>query len=190
MQIFQQVIGGGGGGGGGPSGLTPGAGGPSGGIPPLTPQLIPGSGVTYVPLSDLADVARLSSSLAAKRIIQHKHDEYTGATKRYRALYYVFRVIAGLSAGLLPFVIASHPNVATGLSIMIVIITAMDLVFNPKDKWQLYSRATDLLAVETLKREGSYAEYRSLIDIILKTETAALERLVSVDELIKDVRKT
>lgn len=63
-------------------------------------------------------------------------------------------------------------------------------MFNPKDKWQLYSRATDLLAVETLEREGAYTKYDSQINIILKTETAGLERLVSVDELIRDIQKT
>jgi hypothetical protein len=89
----------------------------------------------------------------------------------------------------LPFVISSVPPLATGLSIAVVIVTALDLVFNPKDKWQLYSRATDLLAVESLKREGSYTEYQNLIDVIVKTETAGLERLVSVDELVKSVQK-
>jgi hypothetical protein len=125
----------------------------------------------------------------ARQLVSQKHLEYGRAATRYRAVYYCSRIAAGLCAGLLPFVVSTQPNVATGLAIAVVAVTVLDLVFSPKDKWQLYSRATDLLAVEIMKQEGSYEQYRRMIDVIVKTETASLQRLISIDEIVSSIQK-
>jgi hypothetical protein len=126
----------------------------------------------------------------AEKLIRLKHAEYTRASAFYRVLYYAVRLIAGLCAGLLPFVVSTHVQIATGLSIAVVVATVLDMVFNPKDRWQLYSRATDLLTVEQLKRQGNFADYQSLIAVLVTTETAKLERLVNMDDLLNRIRQS
>lgn len=124
-----------------------------------------------------------------QELIRQKQKEYLRGAHIHRFLYYFVRLVASLSAGLLPFVVASSPAIATALSIAIVVATVVDMVFNPKDRWQLYSRATDLLTVEQLKRQGDYPKYEALIAILVSAESAKLERLVDIDELIKKVRE-
>jgi hypothetical protein len=123
-----------------------------------------------------------------QELIRQKHKEYLRGSHIHQFLYYFVRLVASLSAGLLPFVVASSPATATGLSIAIVITTVVDMVFNPKDKWQLYSRASDLLAVEQLKQQGDYTKYKEMISILVNTELAKLEHLVDFDELIKKAK--
>jgi Protein of unknown function (DUF4231) len=141
-------------------------------------------------LTSIRDLRKNAGTLSAVEIlVQKKHDEYSRGARLHCTLYYSLRVIAGLCAGLLPFVVASNPSLATGLSIAIVVATTFDLIFNPKDKWQLYSRATDFLTVEQIKREGHYAEYEGMIQILVNTESAKLERLMGMDEMLQKIRK-
>ena len=131
-----------------------------------------------------------ASQNSAELLIRQKHEEYKAAAKIHRALYYSLRLIASLCAGLLPFVVGSHTFLATMLSVAIVVTTGIDMIFVPKDKWQLYSRATDLLTVEVMKRAGNFDQYQSAIDILVATETAALAGLVNMDDLVKKVQNT
>lgn len=131
----------------------------------------------------------VSLGAAAGDLIRRKHTQYVRASAVNRILYYCFRLVAALSACLLPFVVASSPVIATGLSITIVVSTAFDLVLNPKDKWKIYSRASDLLTVERLKQEGDYPRYEALVSVLLSTENALLERLVDIDQLLKQIKE-
>jgi hypothetical protein len=72
--------------------------------------------------------------------IRSKHKEYHAAAKRYRLLYYGTRLIGGLCAGILPFVVYSSPSAATALSVAIVVVTVFDVVFNPKDLENYFAR--------------------------------------------------
>lgn len=108
MQIFRQIIDRGGGG--GPNALPTSVGAGISGVTVPSTQLILGPGVPDELTPHEPRAGGASTSATAERIISQKHDEYAAAAKRYRALYYLFRVIAGLTAGLLPFVIASQPN--------------------------------------------------------------------------------
>jgi Protein of unknown function (DUF4231) len=124
----------------------------------------------------------------AEVLVQTKHDEYAKLCRRYRFLYYLLRLLAGLSAALLPFVVSSVPTIATALSIIIVITTVIDMIFNPRDRWKLYSRAADLLTIERLKRSGEYLGYESLLSLLTTTESAKLESLVTLEDVTKKAK--
>lgn len=121
--------------------------------------------------------------------IKKKHDEYYRLARRFRFLYYSTRLAAGLSAGVLPFVISSMPGVATVLSIVVVVITVVDTVFSPKERWKTYSRATDLLYVAQLKKAGKFDEFEEALKIILTTEEQQTFQLLGLDEVIETARK-
>lgn len=126
---------------------------------------------------------------AAEALIRHKLNEYVRGAKVNRALYYALRLLAGVSAALLPFVISSYPAIATGLSICVVVVTVIDLIFNPKDRWKLYSQGSDLLTIFLLKKTGDYKAYKEAIDVLLKTENIKLDRLVDMKELIDSAQE-
>jgi hypothetical protein len=107
----------------------------------------------------------------------------------HKALYYALRLVAGLSAALLPFVVAANHAVATMLSVFIVVATVIDMIFNPKDRWQLLSRAASLLTMERFKRTGENKDYESMLSILVATESSRLDHLVSIDELLSNVKK-
>lgn len=125
---------------------------------------------------------------SVENLISEKYKEYRRGSQKYRILYYLLRSIAGLSAALLPFVVSNNTTIATGLSLAIVITTVIDLIFNPKDQWQLNSEATDNLTVEKLKKDGKYEEYQKLIDILVKTESAKLQRLIGQKALLDEIQ--
>ena len=120
--------------------------------------------------------------------IRQKHQEYYKAGKRYQFLYYFTRLLGGLCAGILPFVVHSAPAVATGLSVVIVVVTVFDTVFNPKERWKTNSRASDLLFVAQLKKQGRYEELKEALTIILSTEQQQMLQLLGLDEVIHKAR--
>lgn len=122
-----------------------------------------------------------------RAIIDKKQRDYTTASHRYRALYYGTRLIAGLASGLLPFVVNSHADVATALAITIVVAVVFDSTFDPKGRWQLFSRASDLLAIARLKASGQFEKYREELEILVATESQKLEKLVDLETIIKKV---
>jgi hypothetical protein len=125
---------------------------------------------------------------APERLVVAKHNEYFRAAKRYRRLYYATRLCAGLSAGFLPFVVRSSPDTAIFLSILVVTATVIDSVFAPKDRWALYSKATDLLAVAQLKASGQHEKWEAALKAIEQTEAAALKQLGGIRDLIDQGR--
>ena len=127
-------------------------------------------------------------SSPAELIIASKHAEYSRAANLYRTLYYSTRVLAGLSAGLLPFVVSAHPDYALALSIVVVVCTVIDLVFGVKDRWMLMSKAADLLAVERLRLSGNYDKYKDALAVLTMTESAKFDRLPDLDTVLKKVR--
>ncbi len=98
----------------------------------------------YIPPDEIGKDPEAGSPPLAAQIMREKYREYQSGSKRYRFLYYSIRLLAGLSAALLPFVIGSLQVVATVLSAVVIVCTVFDIVLDPKSKWALYSRATDL----------------------------------------------
>lgn len=135
-----------------------------------------------------------SNNDPVSRMVEEKHQEYLVKAKRYALAYYVTRLSAGLSAGLLPFTLqyvgptgSLLQRLPMALSIVIVVATVFDLVFGPKEKWILYSKATDLLAIAVLKAMGQYERYAESLDLILTTESAALQNIMNLNELVAKI---
>ena len=147
--------------------------------------IIPSTAGVLPPLATSQDSSVALVENRAEWLIRQKHDEYAAASRRYRGLYYALRLSAGLSAGFLPFVVSTVPVLATVLSATIVVVTVVDMVFNPKDRWKLFSRTADLLTMERLKRTGEYKGYESLLSLLTSTESAKLESLVTLEEVTK-----
>jgi len=125
----------------------------------------------------------------AEHLIEQKHSEYARAAKLYRILYYVTRSIAGLGAGLLPFVVSKSTGFATGISAAIVVVTIVDMVFGPKERWMLFSKAADLLTIERLRISGEYDKWKRLLDLLIVTENAKLERLIDLEDFKKMIQQ-
>jgi hypothetical protein len=121
-------------------------------------------------------------------LIEKKHSEYLRLSNVFRWLYYTTRLIGGLSAGLLPFFLYSHPPLAMGLSIAVVVVTVFDFVFSPKDRWQLYSKATDLLTIEGFKRHGVYDSHEGWLNILVNTEDLSLSKLREIEQTLHAAR--
>ncbi|SRR5260221_138021 len=122
-----------------------------------------------------------------KLTVDAKQREYTRNARRYRRVFYATRLTAGLASGLLPFVVSNYATLATILSILIVVVVVIDSTLDPKSQAQLFSKASDLLAIARLKAEGQYEQYKEALDLILATETQKLERLVDLEALLKRV---
>jgi hypothetical protein len=71
-----------------------------------------------------------------------------------------------------------------------VIYSALDVVFNPKDRWSLYSRAADLLTIARLRGTDGFDSAAEPLGILVKTENARLSQLVNLDELLSSVTGT
>jgi hypothetical protein len=128
------------------------------------------------------------------RLIFDKHKEYYVKSKAYSVLYYATRLIGGLCAGALPFIIP-HSNLnwlATTLSASIVALTVIDLVFNPKDNWALYSKATDLIVIGQIQANDpdGYEKNKKILSVLLNTENGKLAKLVDLDELLHSIQST
>ena len=90
----------------------------------------------------------------------------------------------------MPFVVSAYPAIATSLSIAIVVATIFDMIFSPKDRWKLFSRAADLLTIERLRAAGQYEKWAGMLDLLVATETAKLEQLVNIDDIIAKARNS
>ena len=123
-------------------------------------------------------------------LIEQKHQEYLRASRWNRRFYYASRIMAGVPSALLPFVIGHNSTLATGFSMLVVLAVVLDLTWDPKGKWRLYSRATDLLAIAQYKARGEYEKHKEQLEILLETERQKLEQLVGLEELLKKIRET
>ena len=138
-----------------------------------------------------------SASDPVSKMVEEKHQEYLAKAKRYASLYYATRLAAGISAGLLPFALQYNDSISlilrqlpVALSVIVVLATAFDSVFNPKDKWVLFSKATDLLAIAKIKAMGQYEQYAETLNLILTTESAALQQVMNLNDLVNKIEAT
>ena len=122
-------------------------------------------------------------------ILKRKHLDYARKAKLYSRVYYLTRLTVALSAGSLPFVVSHNTTISTALSIIIVFATIIDMVFNPKQRWELYSKTSDLLTVAELKAQGNYEKYKKALDVVVATERSLLEGLINLDDLVNRVQK-
>ena len=121
-------------------------------------------------------------------VVRKKHEEYYRLSRLNAYTYYVTRLIAGLCSALLPFAVGVNDRVATFLAIAVAVTIAFDSVFKPRDRWQLYSRATDLLTIAEAKVTGQYERNKESLDLILATEAMKVDRLVDLKDVLEQVR--
>ena len=76
-----------------------------------------------------------------------------------------------------------NSSIPTAFSVSIVIGTVIDFILKPKDRWEIYSKATDLIAVGIAKKQGDYEENKDLLDLILETESSEFDNLVNLNDL-------
>ena len=148
------------------------------------PAALSAPSIAFSAFDAVAAAAAPVETSVAQRLIDQKHAEYTRQTKRYQFLSFTPRCTAALCAVLLPFIIGVAPRVATGLSIAVAVCIAIDVVFNPKDLWATYSKATDLLAIARLKQLGEYEKYKDALDVLMNTEAARLQRIKDIGEVL------
>ena len=122
-------------------------------------------------------------------LVDRKHREYVGKARLFAMLYYGSRLLAGLSAAMLPFVVNAQPAVATALAATIAVVTVVDLVFSPREKWTVFSKATDLIVLARLKASGEYDRHREAFQVILEAEAANLGQLKDLDELLRRINE-
>jgi hypothetical protein len=143
----------------------------------MTPYLA----TAAIPHGDDSDVV--------SKLVTDKHKGYLKLARLNQIAYYVTRVVASLCSALLPFVVSNHVQLATAFAIAIAVSVVIDTVFKPRENWQLYSEATDLLAVAELKLQGRYEKYKALFDILMATEKMKMERLAGLKEMLDEVDK-
>ena len=118
------------------------------------------------------------------------HRKYARMARIYTSMYYSTRVLAGLCAVLVPFIINSKPPIATVLSIIVAVCLAIDTIFKPLESLTIYSDATDQLAIEEAKYLGDYEAYKNLWDIVKATEATKRRNLTELKTVLEDLRKT
>lgn len=122
-------------------------------------------------------------------VIRLTHKKYALKATIFKYIYYSFRIIAGLSACLLPFIVPYSQIFATILAAIVAVVTVLDTIFVPKDKWRLYSLAADKLWVEQVKNSGEYEKYKAQIQEIIETETKEMELLTELQQMLDKIKK-
>jgi hypothetical protein len=124
------------------------------------------------------------SETVVDRAIEGMHLQYRDNAVLFCWIFWVTRVCAGVSAAVLPFVVHASSTISTILSLIIVVCTVIDTIWSPKERWTLYSKATDLLSVAKVKKAGDFEGYKELLEVVLQTESAALQQLINLDDLV------
>lgn len=130
-----------------------------------------------------------SAQESANAFIVAKHRDYVRKSNYFQWLYYATRLIAGISAGLVPVTISLDARIATGLSILVVVAIVVETVFDPKKRWALYSRVTDALSIEEMRQKGVYNQHRRRIDLIFQTEQELVSELRPIADVLEALKK-
>jgi hypothetical protein len=120
---------------------------------------------------------------ASEKLILQKHAEYCRSAKRYKRTYYLTRILAVLPSVFLPVAAWTSPIITVVLSILVSFAVGVDSIFNPKDRWVLYSQATDRLVLAKLKALGQYEQWEEVLKTIKETESALVSRLPDIRDL-------
>jgi hypothetical protein len=94
-----------------------------------------------------------------------------------------------VSATLLPFVVAFSQIFATALAAIVAVVTILDTIFVPREKWKLYSRTSDRMWVEQIRARGEYEKYKDRIEEILSAESENIEFQTGLKEMLDQIQK-
>jgi hypothetical protein len=124
------------------------------------------------------------------KLVREKHLHYVRLARTNSYLYYAGRIIVGLCSVLLPFVVGSSKSLATGLSVVIAVTIVLDIVLRPRENWELYSKASDLLTIAEAKLLGQYEKYKDVLDAIVSVESRKVEQLIDLKTVLDKVTET
>lgn len=121
-------------------------------------------------------------------LLLNKQQTYYWRPQYFKFMFYSLRVIVGVGAAMIPFAIFYSTTMALIISAMVSLSTTVDAIFAPKDKWQLYSRASDQLWVLQIRESGQYDQYKDRIEEILRTEGAEVDMINSLQAMLNDIK--
>lgn len=123
-----------------------------------------------------------------KKLVDIKQGEYSIKAVFYKRLHYVSLTLGAVLGIVTPFLIPNHPIFAQLSSIAVVAIISFDQIFRPKEKWALYSKATDLLQLQLFKMSGAYELNKEVIETIMNTEAQILSTVPDLNEVLQQVK--
>ena len=118
------------------------------------------------------------------KLIARAHRNYNIYYRLSFLGYHLTRLVAG-GAALAIFSMRLPQEWVPWCSISIALCTLLDWNFDFKGKAQIYSQATDLLRIAGLKRAGLYKRFKEEIDVLARTEDAALARLQDLNHVLR-----
>ncbi|MDC8829386.1 hypothetical protein [Alteromonas gilva] len=123
-----------------------------------------------------------------KKLVDIKQSEYSKKAILHKRLHYLFLTLGATLGIATPFLIPNDPTIAQFSSIAVVAIISFDQIFRPKEKWSLYSKATDLLQLQLFKMSGAYESDKEVIETILNTEAQILNTVPDLHEVMQQVK--
>lgn len=123
-----------------------------------------------------------------KALIRLKQTEYTKQAHIFRVFHYFLMVAAALLSITTPFLIPIQPVIAQITSVIVVLLLSIDQIFKPRERWALYSKATDLIQLQLFKVSGAYDANKEIIDTIITTESQILNTVPALNEVLQQVK--
>ena len=88
----------------------------------------------------------------------------------------------------LPVTVTQYPNIAMGLSLFIAVMVLFDIIFNPKRKTIVTSKATQALEIIGAKMRGDYEKYEDIYNTILRYDELESETMVDLNVLLSQFK--
>lgn len=123
-----------------------------------------------------------------KKLVNSKQSEYSKKATLHKRLHYTSLTIGAVLGIATPFLISDFKNIAQFSSIAVVVLISFDQIFRPKEKWALYSKATDLLQLQLFKMSGAYESNKEVIETIINTEAQILSTVSDLKEVLQQVK--
>lgn len=123
-----------------------------------------------------------------KKLVNSKQSEYSKKAILHKRLHYVSLTTGAVLGIATPFLIPYDTIIAQLSSIAVVVLISFDQIFRPKEKWALYSKATDLLQLQLFKMSGAYESNKEVIETIINTEAQILSTVPDLKEVLQQVK--
>jgi hypothetical protein len=128
------------------------------------------------------------ATLTAKRYHVNL-ERFADGSAVYRALYVLTRLVAGLSAGLLPFVVSSWPRISLALSVCIVVAVVLDRVFTPRTNLELNLVAEQkLLELINVKLLDEELRSKLFCEIVTNFNNGRLKNLTEMEFVMSKIQ--
>ncbi len=143
-----------------------------------------------IPTSNISSVVLEGLDQGVAKLVALKQAEYTNLAYRYKNIHYMLVMIGSVFGIITPFIIPYFPVLAQITSIIVVFVISLEHIFKPKEKWTLYSKATDLIQLQLFKITGAYKNNKELINTIINTEAQILDTVPDLNEVLKQVKNS